>query len=173
MPPYLGRRHGRRHRSVQRRAYPLSAVAFTGEKVVAIGDKGASVCDLATEWKLERTIGSPDADSLLADRVTALDFSPDGKTLAIGSGEPSRSGQIVLFDLATPASQRWPSKEPHSDTVNCLAFSPDGQQLASCAADRFVKLWNVADGKLVRSFEGHTHHVLGNRLAGRRPRAGL
>jgi WD40 repeat protein len=24
-----------------------------------------------------------------------------------------------------------------------------------------MKLWNVADGKLVRSFEGHTHHVLG------------
>ena len=45
--------------------------------------------------------------------------------------------------------------------MNCLAFSPDGQQLASCAADRFIKLWNVADGKFVRSFEGHTHHVLG------------
>ena len=28
------------------------------------------------------------------------------------------------------------------------------------AADRFVKVFNVADGKLVRSFEGHTHHVL-------------
>ena len=45
--------------------------------------------------------------------------------------------------------------------MNCLAFSPDGKQLASCAADRFIKLWNVADGKFVRSFEGHTHHVLG------------
>jgi WD40 repeat protein len=45
--------------------------------------------------------------------------------------------------------------------VNCLAFSPDGKHLASCAADRFVKLWNVDDGKFVRGFEGHTHHVLG------------
>ena len=24
-----------------------------------------------------------------------------------------------------------------------------------------MKVWNVADGKFVRSFEGHTHHVLG------------
>ncbi len=116
--------------------------------------------NLTTEWKLARTIGSPNADSILTDRVTALDFSPDGKTLAVGSGEPSRSGQIKLFDLAT-GKETLTIKEPHSDTVNCLAFSPDGKQLASCAADRFVKLWNLADGKLVRSFEGHTHHVLG------------
>ncbi len=116
--------------------------------------------NFTTEWKLVRTIGTPTADSVLTDRVTALDFSPDGKTLAVGSGEPSRSGQIKLFDLAT-GEEKLTIKEPHSDTVNCLAFSPDGKQLASCAADRFVKLWNLADGKLVRSFEGHTHHVLG------------
>lgn len=116
--------------------------------------------NFATEWKLVRTIGTPTADSVFTDRVTALDFSPDGKTLAVGSGEPSRSGQIKLFDLST-GEEKLAIKEPHSDTVNCLAFSPDGKQLASCAADRFVKLWNLADGKLVRSFEGHTHHVLG------------
>src|SRR5205085_7578134 len=141
-------------------AGPFTAVAFDGDKIIAAGSKGGSKWDLDTEWKLERTIGSPDADSIFVDRVTALDFSPDGTTLAVGGGEPSRSGQVTLFDVAT-GQQKLAIKEPHSDTVNCLAFSPDGKQLASCAADRFVKLWNVADGKLVRSFEGHTHHVLG------------
>jgi WD40 repeat protein len=116
--------------------------------------------DFSIEWKLERTIGAPDAANVFADRVTALDFSPDGKTLAVGSGEPSRSGEIKLFSVAT-GEQTLEIKEPHSDTVNALAFSPDGQQVASCAADRFIKLWSVADGKFVRSFEGHTHHVLG------------
>ena len=33
--------------------------------------------------------------------------------------------------------------------------------LATCAADKFVKLHSVADGKWIKSFEGHTHHVLG------------
>ena len=32
---------------------------------------------------------------------------------------------------------------------------------AAGAADRFVKAWTVADAKLVKSFEGHTHQVLG------------
>jgi WD domain, G-beta repeat len=139
---------------------PLTAAAFSGEKLVVQGEKGAQQWDVLSEWKLERTIGSPDADSVFVDRVTALDFSPDGRTIAVGSGEPSRSGQVLLFDVAT-GQQKLAIREPHSDTVNCLAFSPDGKQLVSCAADRFVKLWNVADGKPVRSFEGHTHHVLG------------
>jgi WD40 repeat protein len=140
----------------------LSAVALIpgGKAITAGGDKLAALWDFATEWKLERTIGTPDANSVFADRVTALDFSPDGKTLAVGSGEPSRSGEVKLFNIED-GKQILALKEPHSDTVNCLAFSPDGKQLASCAADRFVKLWNVADGKFIRSFEGHTHHVLG------------
>ncbi|MDB5352195.1 MAG: repeat-containing protein, partial [Planctomycetota bacterium] len=48
----------------------------------------------------------------------------------------------------------------HSDTIFGLAFSPDGKSLASAAADKFLKVTNVADGKELKSFEGHTGHVL-------------
>jgi WD40 repeat protein len=141
---------------------PLNVVAFTadGNAISAAANNTAVVWDFATEWKLEKTIGSPDSPEQLVDRVTALDFSPDGKTLATGGGEPSRSGELKLWDVAT-GKLKLAFKEPHSDTVFCLDFSPDGQQIASCGADRFVKLFNVADGKFIRSFEGHTHHVLG------------
>jgi WD40 repeat protein len=140
----------------------LNVVAFTpsGQAITGAANNTGAMWDFATEWKLERTIGSPDMTDTLLDHVTALDFSPDGKVLAVGGGEPSRSGEVKLFSVES-GQLVLAIKEPHSDTVNCVRYSPDGTQIASCAADRFVKVWNVADGKFVRSFEGHTHHVLG------------
>lgn len=106
-------------------------------------------------WTLERKI---DQKGLFADRVNAVRFSPDGKTLATGGGELSRSGDIILFDVATgKATQTW--KEKHSDTVLCLDFSPDGKKLASGAADKIVRVTEIATGKQLNLLEGHTHHV--------------
>ncbi|HUE73348.1 MAG TPA: c-type cytochrome domain-containing protein [Pirellulaceae bacterium] len=140
----------------------LNVVAFTADNnpIAAAANNTGLVWDYATEWKLERTIGNPDSSELLVDRVTALDFSPDGKLIASGGGEPSRSGEIKIWEVASGNLVR-ALKDPHSDTVFGLDFSPDGVQLASCGADRFVKVHNVADGAFVRAFEGHTHHVLG------------
>jgi WD40 repeat protein len=140
----------------------LNVVAFTadGNAISAAANNTGVVWDFATEWKLERTIGNPDSSELLVDRVTALDFSPDGKFIASGGGEPSRSGEVKIWEVASGNLVR-ALKEPHSDTVFGLDFSPDGAQIASCGADRFVKVHNVADGAFVRAFEGHTHHVLG------------
>lgn len=128
--------------------------------ISAAANKSVVVWVAAAEWKLERAIGNPDKADLLADRVTALDFSPDGKILASGGGEPSRSGEIKFWNVES-GSLVSALKDPHSDTVFGLEFSPDGSQIASGAADRFVKVHQVADGKFVRAFEGHTHHVLG------------
>ncbi len=141
---------------------PLSFVAYaaTGKLIAAAANNTVTSWDYATEWKLERTIGSPDSTEAFVDRVTALDFSPDGKRLATGSGEPSRSGEIKIWD-ATSGTMQVAFPEPHSDIVTSLEFSPDGTFLASSGADRFVKMFQATDGKFLRSFEGHTHHVLG------------
>lgn len=108
-------------------------------------------------WVLERKI---DPKGLFADRVNAVRFSPDGKTLATGGGEMSRSGDIVIFDVTTgKATQTW--KEKHADTVLCLDYSPDGKRIASGAADKIARVTDIATGKQVNLFEGHTHHVMG------------
>jgi hypothetical protein len=39
--------------------------------------------------------------------------------------------------------------------VDWVAFSPDGQSLASASEDATVKLWRVADGECLRSLFGH------------------
>jgi WD40 repeat protein len=106
-------------------------------------------------WTLERKI---DEKGLFADRVNAVRFSPDGKTLATGGGELSRSGDIIFIDAATgKITQTW--KEKHTDSVLCLDFSPDGKTLASGASDKIVRVTEIATGKQLNILEGHTHHV--------------
>jgi len=113
-----------------------------------------------TAWVLERSLGSGDGKSPITDRANSLAFSSDGKTLAIGSGEPSRSGDITLWDITTGKLVK-DLAERHLDSVFALDFSPDGKLLASGGADKAVRITDLTSGKVVKVFEGHTHHVLG------------
>ncbi|HEV3146761.1 MAG TPA: WD40 repeat domain-containing protein [Gemmataceae bacterium] len=94
-----------------------------------------------------------------ADRVVALAFSGTGNLLATGGGPPSEDGEVKVYDAAS-GKLVIDLKSPHSDTVYGVCFSPDGKMLASCGADKFVKVFEVPSGKFIKSFEGHTHHVL-------------
>jgi WD40 repeat protein len=94
-----------------------------------------------------------------ADRVVALSFSPNNKLLATGGGPATEDGEIKIIDLATGKNVT-EIKNGHSDTVFGVCFSPDGTKLATCSADKFVKVFEVSSGKLLKSLEGHTHHVL-------------
>src|SRR5262249_17783916 len=40
----------------------------------------------------------------------------------------------------------------HREGVFCAAFSPDGKTVASGSSDYTIKLWNVADGSVLREF---------------------
>jgi WD40 repeat protein len=131
-----------------------------GGLVSGASDGGLFVWDLDPSWDLERVIGSPDNPSDFVDRVTALDFSPDGLLLAAGSGEPSRGGELKILRVED-GSVVHNLPTAHSDTIFAVEFSPSGKFVASGGADKFLKVFAVDSGDLVRSFEGHTHHVLG------------
>ena len=47
----------------------------------------------------------------------------------------------------------------HTDLVRSVAFSPNGQTLASGSDDTTVRLWQVSDGTLLSTLKGHTDWV--------------
>src|SRR5213078_2004123 len=87
---------------------PIFTVAFAGNGTLVSGgaDRSAVIWDLNPGWTLERTIGAGDASSPISDRVNALRFSPGGKRLPPGGGEPTRGGDIKIFPLPSSEGER-------------------------------------------------------------------
>jgi WD40 repeat protein len=68
--------------------------------------------------------------------VYSLNFSPDGKYLASGSGDWDCS--IKIWDLATRTVKQ--TLHGHQWAVNAVQFSSDGRYLASGSSDKTVRL---------------------------------
>jgi WD40 repeat protein len=47
----------------------------------------------------------------------------------------------------------------HSSIVRSVVFSPDDARVLSGSADRTVKLWDAATGRLIRNFIGHSGEI--------------
>ncbi|MCF3622376.1 WD40 repeat domain-containing protein [Planktothrix agardhii] len=85
--------------------------------------------------------------------VYSVSFSPDGKTLASGSGDNT----IKLWDVTT--GKEIHTLQGHSSVVSSVSFSPDGKTLASGSDDNTIKLWDVTTGKEIHTLQGHSSSV--------------
>ena len=135
----------------------IAGKVLTDRSAIVVDEAGdVSVVSFDQKWRLKQTLGE---EFEIADRVNALDFSSDGKSLAAGGGDPSRSGEVKIWDLATMEMTHSLS-EVHSDVVFGVQFSPDGKLIATGSADRFARVIEIESKKTRHSFEGHTHYVM-------------
>jgi WD40 repeat protein len=86
--------------------------------------------------------------------ITFLAVSPDGRTVAWGSGGPIR-----LHDLAAGRDVRL--FDPPG-AVDSVAFSPDGTILASANGNWTVTLWETATGKAIRTLRAQQNITTGS-----------
>jgi WD40 repeat protein len=137
-------------------------MGMRAQRVAAVGADGVVWgWDTRTKWAQSSVLGNPKTAVPLRDRVLALAFNADGSLLAASSGEPSREGDLFLWE-----TRDW-SKEPrrmtgaHSDTILAMAFSPDGKSMVTGGADKVARIIDLETLKVKMTLEGHTHHVLG------------
>jgi WD40 repeat protein len=80
---------------------------------------------------------------------TALDCSPDGKSVAVGGSK----GQTVILDAAS--GRQTASLKQHKGAVRDVAFSPDNKLLASCDETGNIRIWEWSRGRELHNLAGH------------------
>ncbi|MFO1022685.1 MAG: c-type cytochrome domain-containing protein [Planctomycetales bacterium] len=133
---------------------PITALAFSadGKEVASSGYHEVLIWN-AADGKLVRRITN------VAERPQEIQYSPDGKLIAVAAGTPGQYGELKIFDAATGALSQ--DLLTSGDTVFCVAFSPDGKKIACGGADRAIRIIDLATGKVERTIEDHADWVLG------------
>ena len=129
----------------------VTALAFShdGRRLASGGEDGSVIVRDAT------TSRAMNISHITKAFVYALGFSPDDTQLAIAFG----AGFVSLHDLRTGRKDRGLGS-PGRLRVNALAYSPDGQSLASGTQHEGVQVWNPRTGDRIREIEDHEGEVL-------------
>ena len=94
-----------------------------------------------------------------AQRLEAIRFSPDGKLIGAVGGSPALFGEVQIWNVADGKQEQ--SITVSYDTLFGGSFSDDGSKFAFGGADNRARVINVADGKEIMRFDGHSDWVLG------------
>jgi WD40 repeat protein len=128
----------------------VQAVAFGADGMLAaLAADGIHFWDSHSGKELRHTDGPPASSTA----NSSLAFSPDGRTVAYGSGD----GVITFWDVATAKQVRRMPR--HYECLNAVAVSPDGRTAATASNDHSISLWDVASSREIRSLTGHKDRV--------------
>ncbi len=97
--------------------------------------------------------------------VNAIAFSPDGQSIATSSQDATIRlwnlqasadlSQAIAFNSRSGVVNDSVQLVGHQGRVWSVAFSPDGQTLASSSEDQTIKLWDLSTDQCLKTLTGH------------------
>ena len=132
----------------------ISALAFTpdGKTMARARYKTVEVIEESTR-RVRHSLSGHDG------KITSVQFSPDGKSLAVASGIPGVKGTLTVWNTDTEEASRQEFPAEHRDLIYSLRWSPDGKILASGGYDSKIVLWDPVTRKPLRALGGHNGAV--------------
>ncbi|XP_072932925.1 pleiotropic regulator 1 [Epargyreus clarus] len=127
-----------------------------------------STVQRAQAVKQQEALSRPDTPLDSTEIAESAAIPSDGATLPLAPAAPRRA----------PAAPRPTWHAPwklvrvisgHLGWVRCVTVEPGNEWFATGAADRVIKIWDLASGKLKVSLTGHVSTVRGLEVSGRHP----
>ncbi|MEB3219332.1 MAG: WD40 repeat domain-containing protein [Nostocales cyanobacterium 94392] len=111
-----------------------------------------------SEWQCSQTLtGHIKGINCLA--LTTKNNHSSQSLIASGSWGEIKIWDFKKGDLITTLSEHPWGRSGIADEINDLAFSPDGQTLASCGADSTIKIWHLGAKDLIDIMHKHNGMV--------------
>jgi WD40 repeat protein len=113
-----------------------STLAFSPDRSLLATGGRDEVCRI---WDIGGNARERGAFEKVGGQYTSLAFSPNGRTLAAGSG--SLDGSVWLFDVTEKMPREVATLRGARGAVDAIAFSADGKLIASGGEDRTLRVW--------------------------------
>jgi Tol biopolymer transport system component len=146
-------------------ADPITRVAFSpdGKRLASVAGYGPGAI-VGGEIKVWDAETGQELHTLPAGGFS-MAFSPDGRRIAgagkppmtmRGVGGPSGSGEVKVWDAET--GRELLTLQGHTSDVRNVAFSPDGQRLASAGGGE-VRVWDAQTGQHLLVLKGQGSYL--------------
>jgi WD40 repeat protein len=127
----------------------------------AVTDNGLCYETAVMVWNVDSGMIYHELENIVGERCETVAFSPNGKYIAGGISSGREGEEVIIWNVENGELFKIlkTNNNDVDNTVLSISFSPDSKFIVTGNSDKTVKLWNVNEGTVIRTLDGHTNIV--------------